>query len=163
MSLSANAKNSNRGRYLLLASLTVNLLLAGAVSTMALQHSTAAPLQPVAGIKRGVEQHFDQIAASMPADDARIMRAEFRLQAVKIAGAEAELRLSEEAVRESLRAQPFDPAAVRAAMAELNAARQRFNELVHDAVADATAKMSPAGRETLADWPTRRANAVIAQ
>jgi hypothetical protein len=163
MSLSANRKISTRGGYLLLGSLTLNLLLAGAVGLMASQHSTAAPLQPVAGIKRGIEQRFDRIAASLPVDDARIMRTEFRSQAVRIATAEAELRLSEEAVRNSLRAQPFDPAAVRAAMAESSAARDRFDELVHDALADATEKMSPAGRETLADWPTRRANAVITQ
>ena len=62
----------------------------------------------------------------------------------------------EQAIRDSLRAQPFDPAAVRAAMAQSSQAKDRFVELVHETVAGATAKMSPAGRQALADWRRRR-------
>jgi len=154
----------DRGRYLLLASLTLNLALAGVAGGLAVKHSSAAPLQPVAGIKQGVAYRFDRIAASLPANDARIMRAEFRADAVKLAAAETQVRLSEVAIRDSLRAQPFDPASVRAAMAENNEARDRFYQLVHDAVAAATAEMSPAGRETLADWPAQRGDkSVITQ
>jgi uncharacterized membrane protein len=157
MSLGPKAESSGRARYLLLGSLTLNLIFAGAAGAMAVQHSTApTPLQPVVGIKHGFEQHFDRIAATLPPDDARIMRSEFRAEAVKLAAAQAQIRLSQEAVRNSLRAQPFDPAAVRTAMAETNAARDDFFQLVHDVVAAATTKMSPAGRETLADWPQRR-------
>ncbi len=94
-----NAKIGGRGRYLLLGSLTLNLVFAGAAGAMALQHSNPAPLQPVVGIKHGMEHRFDRIAASLPTSDAKIMRAEFRTQAVKLAAAEAEVRLSEEAVR----------------------------------------------------------------
>lgn len=88
---------------------------------------------------------------------------EFRAEAVKLAEAEAQVRLSEETVRDSLRAQPFDPAAVRSAMAETTSARDSFYQLVHNVVAAATTQMSPAGRETLADWPQRRDRAVITQ
>jgi hypothetical protein len=164
MSLPINAKSSSRIRYLLLASLTLNLAFAGAAGAMAVQHSrTPPPLQAVAGINRSVAVRFDRIAATLPAGDARIMRQEFRTEAVKLAIAETEIRLSKEAVRESLRAQPFDPTAVRKAMAETNAARDRFYELVHDVVSAATVKMSAAGRETLADWPEKRDRTVITQ
>lgn len=163
MSISADKTNSSRGRYFLLGSLTLNLVLAGAVGATALQHSRAAPLQPVTGIKHGVQYKFNRIAATLPPADAKIMRIKFRAEAVKLAEAEAQVRLSEEAVRDSLRAQPFNPAAVRTAMAETSAARDSFYQLVHNVVAAATTQMSPAGRETLADWPSRRSNTVIAQ
>lgn len=164
MSMSANAKNSSRGRYLLLGSLTLNLLFAGVAGAVALQHTRApAPLQPVAGIKHGIEYKFNRIVATLPPADAKIMREQFRAEAVKLIAAEAELRLSEEAVRDSLRAQPFDPSAVRTAMAETNAARDSFYQLLHNVVASATVQMSAAGRETLADWRQKRDQAVITQ
>jgi len=164
MSVSTKSENSSRARDLLLGSLMLNLLFVGAAGAMALEHSnTPAPLQRVVGIKHGIEHHYDRIVATLPPDDAKIMRSEFRGEAVKLAAAEAQIRLSEEAVRDSLRAQPFDPAAVRIAMAETGQARDRLFQLVHDALATATAKMSPAGRQTLADWPQRRGKAVITQ
>lgn len=157
MSVLPKAESSGRTRYLLLGSLTLNLIFVGAAGAVALQHSnTPAPLQPVVGIKHGVEQRFNRIAASLPPDDAKIIRAEFHAEAVKLATAEVQIRLSEEAVRDSLRAEPFDPAAVRTAMAETSAARDHFYQLVHNVVASATTKMSAAGREMLADWPERR-------
>ncbi len=163
MSLSANAKSSGRARYLLLGSLMLNLVFAGAAGAVALQHARAVPLQPVVGIKHGMAQRLDRIAASLPANDAGVMRTELRADAVKLAAAETEVRLSQEAVRDKLRAEPFDPAAVRAAMAETSAAREHFYQVLHDALATATTKMSDAGRKRLADWPTRRANAVVTQ
>jgi uncharacterized membrane protein len=164
MSLLTNLKGAPRVRYLLLGSLALNLVLAGAAGAVAFQHSSsAATPKPIAGIKRGIESHLAQIAASLPADDARIMRAELRADALRLATAQTEVRLSEEAVRNSLRAEPFDPAAVRNAMAEDNQARDRFFRLVHDAVASATAKMSPDGRKAIADWPVKRFNTVVTQ
>jgi heavy-metal resistance protein len=117
----------------------------------------------VVGMDRGVEQRFDRIAGALPASDATIMRAEFHTQAIQLATAETQVRLSEQAVRDSLRAQPFDPAAVRTAMDETSQARNRFLQVVHETVASATAKMSPAGREALADWRKRRASTVVTQ
>jgi uncharacterized membrane protein len=151
-------------RYLLLGSLTLNLVFAGAAGALAVQRSSTPPaLQPVVGMKGGgVAQRFDRIVASLPPSDARIMRTEFHSEAVRLAVAEAQIRLSKEAVRDSLRAQPFNPAAVRNAMAETSAARDSFYQLVNTVVTSATTKMSPAGRETLADWP-RHDKSVIAQ
>jgi uncharacterized membrane protein len=164
MSLLTTIKGAARVHHLLLGSLTLNLVLVGAAGAVAYQHSSApVALKPVAGIKRGIENHLDRIAASLPAADATIMRAVLRTDSVKLAAAETEVRLSEEAVRNSLRADPFDPAAVRTAMAETNQARDHYFQLIHEAVATATAKMSPIGRRALADWPTRRDHVVITQ
>ncbi len=164
MSILKDVLSGTRARYLLLGSLTLNLVFAGAAGAVALQHATKLPpLQPVVGINRGVEERFDRIAAALPANDANIIRAEFHAQAFKLATAETQVRLTEQAVRDSLRAQPFDPAAVRTAMAETSQARDQFFQLVHETVASATAKMSPAGRQALADWRRRRTSAVVTQ
>jgi len=162
MFLSGDAKGTGRVRYLLLGSLTLNLVFAGAAGAVALQHARAVPLEPVVGIKHGMGPRLDRIAASLPANDAGVMRAEFRAEAVRLAAAEAEVRLAQEAVRDKLRAEPFDPAAVRTAMAQTSAAHEHFYRVLHDAIAAATAKMSEAGRKRLADWPARR-DAVVTQ
>lgn len=163
MSQSADAKGSGRVRYLLLGSLTLNLVLAGAAGAVALQHSGAVPLQPVVGIKHGMAGRLDRIAATLPMNDAGVMRAELRAEAAKLAAAEAELRLAQETVRDKLRAEPFDPAALRAAMSQTSAARERFYRVLHDALTAAMGKMSEAGRKRLADWPQRRADTVVTQ
>lgn len=164
MSILKDALSGTRARYLLLGSLTLNLAFAGAAGAVAFQHATKLPpLQPVVGMDRGVEQRFERIAAALPANDAKIIRAEFRLQAIPLATAETQVRLCEQAVRDALRAQPFDPAAVRAAMTQTSQAKDRFFKLVHETVAGATAKMSPAGREALADWRRRSFTAAMAQ
>lgn len=163
MSLSVNAKSAAGARYLLLGSLALNIVFVGAAGAVALQHSTPVPLQPVVGIKHSMAQRLNLVIASLPASDARVMRTALRADAKKLAAAEVELRLSREAVRNTLRAEPFDPAAVRQALAETSAARDHFFQLLQDALASATAQMSPAGRQTLADWPIRRGNAVLTQ
>ncbi len=55
-------------------------------------------------------------------------------------------------MRAALRAEPFDAAAVRSAMADTRAARQALDLALHDVIATAAAEMSPAGRNSLANW-----------
>lgn len=163
MSVFANPNSTGRTRYLLLGSLALNLFFVGAGGAVALQHSSLPPLQPVVGIRNSMAQRLDAVIASLPADDARIMRAELNADAARLARAQTDLRLSREMVRDKLRAEPYDPVAMRAAMAQTSAARDRFFQVLHDAVASATAKMSMAGRQTLADWPIAHRHVVEAR
>jgi uncharacterized membrane protein len=163
MSISANAGSAGRTRYLLLGSLALNLFFIGAGGAVALQHSSSPPLQPVVGIRNNMAQRLDAVIASLPADDAKIMRAELKTDAAQLAQAETDLRLAKETVRSKLRAEPYDPAAGRKALAQTSVARERFFQVLHDAVASATAKMSPAGRQALADWPVGHRNVVVAR
>jgi uncharacterized membrane protein len=156
MSVSPQISRSGTMRWLLPVSLTLNLVFAGAAGASFLRHSEAVPLEPVTHMTRGAEQRLDRIATSLPASDAQIMRGAIRAEAAKVVAAQASLRLSQEDVRNSLRAEPFDPAAVRAAMAETSAARDNFDQVLHDLIASAAAKMSPVGRSKLADWPPPR-------
>ena len=160
------AEKPRARRYLLVASLALNLAFAGVAGAMALRHThkAPAPLKPVAGMEHGMQFHLDRIAASLPPSDAQILHEEVNAEAVKLAAAEAEIRLSKEAVRDSLRAEPFDPGAVRAAMADTSTARDHLFRVLHNAFAIATARMSAAGRQRLADWPANRHdNTVVTQ
>lgn len=166
MVLRVGEKPGRAPLYLLAASLALNVALAGVAGAMALRHAHTAPaaLKPVAGMQHGLDFHLDRIAASLPPSDAQILHEEVDAEAVKLAAAEAEIRLSKEAVRDSLRAEPFDPQAVRAAMAETSLARDHLYRVLHNAFAVATARMSAAGRQRLADWPaTRHDNTVVTQ
>jgi uncharacterized membrane protein len=61
-----------------------------------------------------------------------------------------------ERIHDVLRKEPFDAAALRAAMADTRAARQNFDQAIQAVFASAAGQMSPAGRSALADWPPRR-------
>ena len=156
MSVSPLAFTVGRMRWLLLGSLTLNLIFAGAATMSFTRHSAAVPLEPVSHLTRGAETRLDRMATTLPEPDAQIMRSFIRAQAAKVVAAQANLRLSQEDLRTSLRAEPFNPAAVRAAMAQTSAARDNFDQVLQDVIASAAAKMSPMGRSKLADWPPPR-------
>lgn len=145
-----------RMQWLLLVSLALNLFFAGAAGAVAFRYTSPVPLTTVARIDHNVSSRLDRVASSLPPADAAIMRAQLRADSVKVAAAQADLRLSQDAVRKSLRADPFDPAATRVAMAENHAAHDHFDEVLHETIAAAAVKMSVIGRTKLADWPSGR-------
>jgi uncharacterized membrane protein len=145
-------------RWLLLGSLALNLLFVGAAGAVAFRYSSPVPLTTVARIDHGLVGRLDRVAATLPPADADIMRAQLRDDAVTIASAQADLRLSQDDVRKSLRAQPFDPDAMRSAMAANRAAHENFDQVIHDMIATAVGKMSVVGRTKLAEWPAEREN-----
>ncbi|HEY2529441.1 MAG TPA: periplasmic heavy metal sensor [Xanthobacteraceae bacterium] len=148
-----NVESAARVRWLLLASLGLNLFFVGAAGSVAFRHANSVPLATVARIAHRVEGRLDRLEASLPANDATVMRSQFNADAVRVAAATADLRLAEANVRNSLRADPFDPNAMRAAMAQSRLARDNFDSLFHDIIATAATKMSAVGRNRLADWP----------
>jgi uncharacterized membrane protein len=152
-------ENGQRTHWLLLGSLALNLIFVGAVGAVALRYSSPVPLATVARIDHGLVSRFNRIAAVLPAPDAQIMRAQLNSEAQKVASAQADLRLSQDDLRKSLRAEPFDADAMRAAMAENRTARENFDEVLHEMIAAAAAQMSIVGRTKLAEWPAERENA----
>ncbi len=152
MSLMPSRDGGVHVRWLLLGSLTLNLFFVGAAGAVAIRYSGPQPLATVARIDHSMAGRLDRIAAILPPDDARILRAQLRDEAIKVAAAQADLRLSEDDVRKSLRAQPFDPQAMRNAMAQNRTAHDNFDQVLHDTIAAAATKMSVVGRTKLADW-----------
>jgi uncharacterized membrane protein len=57
-----------------------------------------------------------------------------------------------------LRAQPFDAAQLRAAMADARAARPLYEVVMQEILVAGASGMSPEGRARLAEWPPRPPN-----
>jgi uncharacterized membrane protein len=159
MSVLPQIEGGGRAHWLLLGSLALNLFFVGAAGAVAYRYSSPVPLKAVSRIEHNLVERLNRIADSLPPADADVMRAQLHTDEVKIAAAQADLRLSQDDVRRSLRAEPFDADAMRAAMAANHSAHARFDQVIHDMLASAASKMSVVGRNKLADWPAQRANA----
>ncbi len=159
MSILPKMETGAHMRWLMFGSLALNLFFVGAAGAVAFRYSSPVPLATVARIDHSLASRLDRIAASLPPADSVVMRTQLRHDAEKVAAAQADLRLSQDAVRKSLRAEPFDAGLTRTAMAENRAARDNFDQVLHDTIAAAAAQMSVVGRNKLADWPAERESA----
>ncbi|MGB6760341.1 MAG: periplasmic heavy metal sensor [Xanthobacteraceae bacterium] len=142
MSVLPRIDDGTRVHWLLLGSLALNLFFVGAAGAVAYRYTGTVPLTQVTRIDHNLVGRFDRIAESLPPADSDVMREQLREDAIKIATAQADLRLSQDDVRRSLRAEPFDAEAMRNAMMENHAAHERFDQVIHDMLATATGKMS---------------------
>jgi uncharacterized membrane protein len=140
-------------RWLVLASLALNLFFVGAGGALLARHYLAAPAAGPAPIDRSVAARMERLAATLPSSDADILRSEDHAKATTVDGARQAYRKAQDEVRRILRAEPFQGEAMRAAMTEQRAARQVFDQLLQDVIASAAGRMSTAGRNKLADWP----------
>jgi uncharacterized membrane protein len=159
MSILPGREGGGRLRWLLLGSLALNLFFAGAAGAVAFRYSSPVPLATISRIDHSLVGRLDRIAASLPPADGELLRVQLREDAEKLAAAQADLRLSQDEVRKSLRAEPFDSDAMHAAMSENRTAHENYDQVLHDMVATAATKMSIVGRTKLADWPAERDNA----
>jgi uncharacterized membrane protein len=152
VSETAAAAPRRSSRVLLLVSLALNLFFIGAAVALAWRHyawDRREAWTPGARVER--------LAASLPSADADKLRAAFRTHMPAIEQARAAYRAAHERLRESLRAEPYNADAVRAAMADIRAARAKLDEALQDTILSASAQMGPDSRRALADWtPSRR-------
>jgi uncharacterized membrane protein len=140
-------------RWLLLGSLALNLFFIGIAIAMAVRPAPAPTWD------RNVFVRVERLAASLPPSDADILRGEINGKRAALEGAQMQYRGAQDEIRASLRAEPYASETTRAAMAKTRAARQSFDQMLQGVFADATAKMSPAGRKAVADWPPGRRTA----
>ncbi len=153
MSIAQLVPSMTRGssRWLLLGSLALNLFFIGAAIALAIR-----PPAPAPAWDRDVFVRIERIAASLPLDDAVILRGQIAANRDGIESAQAKHRSAQNIIREVLRAEPFDANALQAAMANTRAARQAFDQAVQGVFAGSAAQMSQSGRQALADWPPGR-------
>jgi uncharacterized membrane protein len=121
---------------LLVLSLAANVFMSGWVAS-SLWH----PPPPSPG------RMVERIASRLSADDAKVLRSAFR-------AVDRERSPSpglHEGVIIALRAEPFDPTALDAALAEEFAGMEAFGRTLRGALLQAAQQMSPAGRMTLAE------------
>ncbi len=163
MSITPSIQGGSHWRLLLLGSLALNLFFVGAAGAVAIRYSGPVPLATVARIDHSLAGRIDHIAAKLPPGDGDLLRAQLRGEAIKVAAAQADLRLAQEDVRKSLRAQPFDADAMRAAMAESRTAHDNVDRVIHDMIAATAPKMSVIGRVKLADWRIEQQSAATAR
>jgi uncharacterized membrane protein len=137
-------------RWLLLASLALNLFFLGVAIAMAVR----APVPSY--WDRNVFVRVERMTAALPPKDAEVVRGQINANHAAIDAAQNKYHQARERIHDVLRQEPFDAAALRAAMADTRAARQNFDQTVQGVFASAAAQMSPPGRSALADWPPGR-------
>ncbi len=143
-------------RWVLLASLTLNLFFVGTIGALVIRHYVT-PLQFTAPDRpRTAAARIERLAAALPAPDAEKLRAAFHAREAAAEGDRDTLNRAVERIQAALRAEPFDVALLRAAMTEARAARPLYEETMQDILVTAAVAMSQEGRTRLADWPTAR-------
>ena len=146
----APAMTRGSSRWLLLSSLALNLFFIGIAAALAVR----APSPPA--WDRDVFVRVERLAATLPPADADLLRGQIQSNRATIEDTQGKYRAAQDEIRQTLRSEPFDTAAMRAAMTQTRAARQNFDQVIQGVFASTAAKMSSAGRNALADWPPGR-------
>jgi uncharacterized membrane protein len=143
-------------RWLLIGSLALNLFFIGTIGSLAVRQYLM-PAQPAAGERpRTAAARIERLAAPLPAADAEQLRTAFRARATAAESARDALNAALEHLQGALRMQPFDPAQLRAALAEIRTARPMYEQVMGEIYLTGASAMSPEGRIKLADWPAPR-------
>jgi uncharacterized membrane protein len=134
-------------RWLLLGSLALNLFFVGVAVAMAVR----APAPPPRW-NPDVFVRVERLSQTLPPADADILRGAFQANHDRIETAQSAFYAARNAIRETLRQDPFQVEDMRAAMATTRAARQAFDQIIQGVFADAAPKLSAAARHAVADW-----------
>ena len=145
-----SATERGSSRWLLLGSLALNLFFVGVAIAMAVRAPAPSYWD------RNVFVRVERLAATLPPADADILRGEINANRAAIVDAQASYHAAQDHIHQVLRQEPFDVEALRAAMTKTRAGRQAFDQSIQGVFAVIAGKISPAGRQALADWPPGR-------
>ena len=134
-------------RWLLLGSLALNLFFVGVAVAMAIRAPAPSYWDP------NVFVRVERLAATLPLPDADILRGQINENHAAIDDAQTKYHSARQHIHDVLRQEPFDVEAMRAATAQTRAARLAYDQTVQGVFANIAAKISPAGRQALANWP----------
>jgi uncharacterized membrane protein len=137
-------------RWLLLGSLALNLFFVGIALAMAVRAPVPSYWDP------NVFVRVERLAATLPPADAEILRKQIGANHAAIEDTQTKYHSARQHIHEVLRHEPFDVEAMRAATAQTRTARLNFDQTVQGIFADIAAKITPAGRRALANWPPGR-------
>jgi len=153
MSIAQALPASSRGgsRWLLLASLALNLFFIGIAVAIAVRGPP-----PHSRWDRNVFVRVERLATSLPQADADLLRGAMQANHDAIEKAQDDYHAARERIRETLRQDPFKIEDLRAAMAETRKARQAYDQEIQGVFAGIAAKMSSAGRHAVANWRTSK-------
>lgn len=130
-------------RYVLLASLVLNLFLAGLMVGR-----FVAPPPP--GPPPSPDRFIDALTRGMSPADGAVMRQIFAAHRAELDQAMAQADQARESVRDALEAQTFDQAALDAALGRAEVARRSLENLRQGVMTEAVRQLSPEGRRYLA-------------
>ncbi|MGE3149253.1 MAG: periplasmic heavy metal sensor [Pseudorhodoplanes sp.] len=150
--LSTRLGDNPSARWLVL-SLALNVFFICVAAALVTRHHLMPPPPAQAPVDRSVGGRIERLAATLPPDDAAILRATYGAQAASIEPRQQTFRRALDEIRTTLRAEPFAPGDLRKAMTDARAARQALDRSQQDVIAEAAGAMSAAGRRKLADWP----------
>jgi uncharacterized membrane protein len=137
-------------RWLLLGSLALNLFFVGVALAMVIRIPAPSYWDPNVFIR------VERLAATLPPADAEILRNQISSNHAAIDKAQTNYHSARQHIHEVLRQEPFDVEAMRAATAQTRAARLTFDQTIQGVFADIAAKITPEGRQALANWPPGR-------
>lgn len=158
MTMMTLAMPDRSSRWLLVGSLALNLFFIGTLGALALRHYVMPAQQTAAERPRTAAARIERLAAPLPVADADKLRIAFRAREGAAEGARDTLNRAFERVQAALRAQPFEPAQLRAALAEVRAVRPAYEQAMQEIYLAAAITMSAEGRARLADGPSPRPN-----
>lgn len=136
-------------RWLLLGSLALNLFFVGIAIAMMVR-------SPAPSWDRNVFVRVERLAATLPPTDADILRGEINTNRTAIENAQATYHAAQDSIHNVLRQEPFDAEAMRTAMTKTRTARLTSDQTIQGVFATIATKISPAGRQALANWPPGR-------
>jgi uncharacterized membrane protein len=137
-------------RWLLLGSLAVNLFFVGVAIAMAVRAPAPSYWD------RNVFVRVERLAATLTPADADILRGEINANRAAIESAQTAYHKAQDSIHDVLRRESFDVEALRAAMAKTRNARLTSDQTIQGVFAVIALKISPAGRQALANWPPGR-------
>lgn len=140
----------NSSRWLLLGSLALNLFFVGIAIAMLVRAPASSFWD------RNVFVRVERLAATLPPADADLLRGEINANRSTIETAQMAYHAAQDHIHDVLRQEPFDIGAMRTAMANTRAARQNYDQTIQGVFAVIAGKISPAGRQALANWPPGR-------
>jgi uncharacterized membrane protein len=94
----------------------------------------------------------DELAGKLAAADAALVRRIFDTHAAEIAERFRAVGRAHEQVRAALNQEPFDPAALAAALDQVRGTELALHGVVQQTIAEIAPGLSPASRHTLATW-----------
>jgi uncharacterized membrane protein len=144
-------------RWILIVSLALNLFFVGTAGTLAFRHYVKAA-QPAGTTipARTAAARIERLAAPLPKEDGEKLRASFRQQEAAAERARAALNTALDNLQATLRKQPYDPDALRAALLQIRTTRPLYEAVMAEIYSRGVDAMSPEGRIKLADWPPPR-------
>jgi uncharacterized membrane protein len=143
-------------RWLLVGSLALNLFFIGTILSLVAREYVIPGQPAVTERPRSAAARIERLAAPLPPADADKLRAAFRARESAAEGARDALNKAYERAQVVLKAEPFDAAGLRAALADARAARPAYDQTMQEILIAGASAMSPDGRAKLADWPSPR-------